>query len=298
MNEEVPGNLAEVQLKLAGWWDQVVVMLPNIVLAVVIVVVGWLLGRLFASATRKGMVRVGRSVQISGLAGKTVKLGVFVGGVAIALGVLQLDKTVASLLAGIGILGLALGFAMQDVVANFVSGILLAVRQPFRVGEVVEMGEFMGTIEAMDLWSTQGRTFAGQRVLMPNKSVLNHNIVNYATGEWRIDVSCGVSYADDLEAAQRVAREAAETIEGRLTERPVEVFYTGFGDSSIDFVVRTWIDSEKDSFLDVRSEVVKRVKAAFDREEITIPFPIRTLDVDIAGGGSLSEAVSRWRPES
>lgn len=106
-----------------------------------------------------------------------------------------------------------------------------------------------------------------------------------------MDVPVGISYGDDLERAERIAVEAVEGVPGRDPDRKVELFYGGFGASSIDFTLRFWIpfDNHELDYLAARSEAVKRVKAAFDAQGVTIPFPIRTLDFSKVGGRKLHQ---------
>jgi small conductance mechanosensitive channel len=155
-------------------------------------------------------------------------------GVFIALGVLKLDKTVMSLLAGAGVAALVLGFAFQDIAANMMAGILLSVRHPFRPGHLCEILDQEGVIEEVDLRFTVMRTLQGQMVFLPNKEVLGHPIKNFTlTGKRRVDLELGVAYGDDLQLAQRLAVEAAQDVAGRDKGRDVEAFYTALGESAV-----------------------------------------------------------------
>jgi small conductance mechanosensitive channel len=196
---------------------------------------------------------------------------------------------VTTLLAGAGVVGLALGFAFQDIASNFIAGILMAIRNPFLVGEIIETNGFTGTVREISLRSTVLDTFQGQKVILPNAKVFGDPIVNYsARGERRVDLACGVGYGDDLGHAQQVAVAAVEGLAARKDGKPVQLYYTEFGDSSINFVVRFWVDFMRQTdFLEAQSEAIKAVKAAFDRDGVTIPFPIRTLDFDPNGGVDL-----------
>ncbi len=214
-------------------------------------------------------------------------------GVMTSLGILNLSGVVTSLLAGVGIIGLALGFAFQDLTANFMAGILIAIRQPFDIDDVVETNNFTGTIEKVSLRSTSLRTFQGQIVLVPNKDIFGNPIVNYSvTRKRHIDLSCGVAYGDDLEKARDLAIQAVKTIDYIDTSKEVQLFYTEFGDSSINFEVRFWIEFKKQvDFLRAQSDAIIRIKRSFDQNGITIPFPIRTLDFGVVGGEKLAEAL-------
>ncbi len=271
--------ISKVLEKLDGWLEQLVLLLPNLLVALLVVVAFWLVAKL----VKKALARLLDPIvpgQIARLLGTLAYLATLIVGVSVALGIVGLQKTVASLLAGAGIVGLALGFAFQDIAANFMSGILLAIRRPFRVGELIETNDFFGTVQRITLRSTEIRTPPGQLVLVPNSQVFQNPIVNFSsTGERRVDLSVGVAYGDDLEKARTVAVAAVEKIEARQADRPVELFFEEFGDSSINFVVRFWIDfSRQAEYLAARSEAIERVKTAFDEAGLTIPFPIRTLD--------------------
>ncbi len=283
--------------KLAGWVEGAVLALPNLGVAVLIVVMAAVVARLVRRLVRSGLTRLTQRV---GHARNTVALlstlayaAVLAAGVFIALGVLRLDGVVTSLLAGAGIIGLALGFAFQDIASNFIAGVFMAVRSPFYVGDIVETNGFLGIVRAINLRTTALEVFDGPRVHLPNAKVFQEPLTNYSWRHLRrVDVPVGVGYGEDLPRVQRVAREAVEAVEGRSPGTGVEVFYTGFGESAIDVEVRFWVPYRTHAdYLGARSEAIVRLKAAFDREGIVIPFPIRTLDFGPRGGTPVHEAL-------
>jgi small-conductance mechanosensitive channel len=212
-------------------------------------------------------------------------------GIFISLGVLKLDKAVVSLLAGVGIIGLALGFAFQDMAANFMSGIAIAIKQPFKINDIIKSKDYFGTVKKINLRTTDILTPQGQIVLIPNKEVFQNALINFSeTGERRVDVKVGVSYGDDLEKVKRITLEAIKDIHNQNKEKPVELFYEEFGGSSINCAVRVWIsyNTNKD-FKKAVSEIIEKIKAAYDKNNISIPFPTTTLDFNIKGGEKLSE---------
>lgn len=279
--------------KLAGWGRQFVLLLPNLLLAVLVVVLTWLLARLARSMTARLLKRVSHSEQVNWLVAQAVYVAVFAAGTFIALGILGLDKTVASLMAGAGIVTLALGFAFQDIASNLLAGIYLSVRRPFRRGQLIKTQDYFGTVNQINLRWTEVYTQQGQLVMIPNKQVFENPIMNYsALGRRRIDLEVGVSYSDDLARAREVAIQAVEQVSARLPDRPVELFYEEFGRSSVNFVIRFWISfSKQPDYLGARSEAIERIKQAFDAEGITIPFPTRVLDFAIKEGSTLSEVL-------
>ncbi|GIV59321.1 MAG: mechanosensitive ion channel protein [Rhodothermaceae bacterium] len=287
--------LSRITNKLIGWLEALIALLPNLVLAVLVAIGFGLLARYGRRLTYRLLDRVSANRQVNRLLGSIVSVAVVAAGIFIALSILHLEDVVTALLAGVGIVGLALGFAFQDIVSNFVSGILLAFRRPFREGHYVEASGVSGTVEEVNLRTTIIRRTDGARVYVPNREVFGHQIVNYCEpGFRRVDVACGVAYGDDLEKAREVALEAVEDLPGRAKDRPLELFYESFGDSSINFVLRFWIPFQgpRDLF-EARSAAIRRIKRAFDAHGITIPFPIRTLDFGVVGGVKLAEALPK-----
>ena len=279
--------------KLTGWVQSAIVSLPNLVIAVLVFMLFYFGARIARNLIQRALDSVSHNRQVNGLIATSSYVALLIVGVMTALGILNLSGVVTSLLAGVGIIGLALGFAFQDLAANFMAGILIAIRQPFDIDDVVETNDFTGTIEKVSLRSTSLRTFQGQIVLVPNKDIFGNPIVNYSvTRKRRIDLSCGVAYGDDLERARDLAIEAVKTIDYLDTSKEVQLFYTEFGDSSINFDVRFWIDFKKQvDFLRAQSDAIIKIKRSFDANGITIPFPIRTLDFGVVGGEKLAEAL-------
>jgi small conductance mechanosensitive channel len=292
---DIDASFNQVLEKVARWIDGFVLMLPNLVGAILVAIAFALAARIAGGVVRRTLARVSSYTQVNHLLATVVSLAVLVTGLFVALGVVGLDKTVTSLLAGVGIIGLALGFAFQNIAANFISGVLLLLRRPFGANDVIRTNDYMGTVMTIDLRATIIRTFEGQLVTIPNSAVLENPIVNFtATGRRRVDIPVGVSYGDDLEKARRVALEALEGIDYRDLSRPLDLYYEGFGDSSINFTVRFWIEfGTQPDYLQARSDAVMRIKAAFDQNGITIPFPIRTLDFAKVGGQTLGDVFQR-----
>ncbi len=280
--------------KVSGWIRGFVLLLPNLLVAVVVLVAFWLAGKLVRNVLHRLLRRVSHSEQVNRLVGQTAYVALIAAGLFVSLGILGLQKTLASLLAGAGIIGLALGFAFQDIAANLMAGIYLSVQHPFRAGHLIESKDFFGLVKRVHLRWTEIRSQQGLVVLIPNKQVFENPILNYsASGRRRIDLRLGVSYGDDLEKVRRIGIRALEQVSTRKPDTEVELFYEEFGESSIDFVARFWIDftSKQVEYLQARSEAIERLKRAFDENGITMPFPTRTLDFGVKGGETLSEAL-------
>lgn len=286
--------VALIQTKLAGWLKALVEMLPNLVLAVLIVVGATLVARLVRRGVRHVVSRMTDSPTLRRLVGNAAYLSVVLIGTFGALNVLHLDKTVTSILAGVGILGLALGFAFQDIAANFISGIIMAAQRPIRVGELIGTNDHVGTVERIDLRTTELKDLQGIQVIIPNKEIFQSVLMNYSRhGIRRVDIGVGVSYSADLARVELVTVEAVRAIPDRAKEHGVELYYQEFGESSIDLEVRFWINAISNAhYNEMRSRAIKAIKVAYDREGISIPFPIRTVDLG-ARGGEVLDAVAR-----
>ncbi|MEP3390718.1 MAG: mechanosensitive ion channel family protein [Reichenbachiella sp.] len=277
--------------KLSSWLEAFTALLPNMVVAVFVLVVSYIVARMLKMAVNRLMARFSAKEAINSLFTTLVYLTTLAIGLMVALNVLHLEQTVTSLLAGAGIIGLALGFAFQDIAANFISGVLIAFRKPIQLGDIIETKSFMGTVEKIDLRVTMLRTFQGLHVIIPNKDVFQSPVTNYTkTSDRRIDLEVGVSYADDLEKVKKVAIEAVSELPYLLPNKEVELHYTAFGDSSINFKLMIWVHYPNEpGYLKAQSDAIIAVKKAFDANDITIPFPIRTMDFGIKGGKTLSE---------
>ncbi len=292
LSVDLNAALAQAQAKVVGWVEGLIEGLPNLIAALLVVVAFWILALVARRVTGRVMRRVSDHPAIADLVTNVVYLLVLATGAFLALGVLQLDKTVTSLLAGAGILGLALGFAFQSTAENFVAGTIMAFRRPFRIGDIIQTEGHTGVVEQLAMRATVLRMFDGRQVLIPNSKVFNNPILNWtARPGRRVDIEVGVTYDADLEKVRRVTIEALQGVEARDDALPTEAFFTGFGDSSIGLVARFWIAFHRQAdYFAARSEAIMHIKAAFDANGITIPFPIRTLDFGPVGGVTLAEA--------
>lgn len=276
--------------KLLLWLKDIIRLLPNIALAALILTIGFFLAGKLKVLLAKLIRRVVHIEALDDLINSLIYIFLLGVTVFMALSVLKLDKAVTSILAGAGILGLALAFAFQDIAANFMSGIFMSVRRPFVKGDIVKVKDYMGRIEEINLRDIVVRTFQGQMVIIPNKEVLQNPIENFSLlGKRRMDLAAGVSFGDDLEKVKKVAINAVKDIEGLAQEDDITFFYTEIGGSTINFTLRIWVNTpEQIPYLQVQSDAIIRIKYAFDANDIGLPFPITTLDFGIKGGVPLS----------
>ena len=202
----------------------------------------------------------------------------FTGKAVMFLGILvalsQLGIQLGPLLAGLGIAGFIIGFALQDTLSNFASGMMILVYRPYDVGDAVEAGGVMGSVKAMNLVSTTIATWDNQKLVVPNSKIWGDVIRNItAEPHRRVDMTFGISYADDVDHAERVLWDIIKGNELVLSEPEPVIALHSLGESSVDFVVRPWVKTS--DYWTLYWAVTREVKKRFDQEGISIPFPQR-----------------------
>ena len=286
--------------KLSAWVKTGIELLPNLAIAIVILIIFYGIGKLVRRLVSRVLHKTTDNKTIIDLLETIIGVLVVGVGVIIALGVVGLDGFVTSLLAGAGVIGLALGFAFQDIASNFIAGILLSIRHPFHKGDIIESQGHYGTVKELNLRTTLIKTPQGKTVYIPNKDVFGEPLENYSKDhERRIDLSCGVSYSDDLEKAKRVAIEAVESLDNINKDREIQFIYDEFGGSSINFKIRFWVDFHGNmDYLGARSDAIMAIKKKFDENDIDIPWPVRSVEFGVKGGNNLDSIMKQRDSQS
>lgn len=280
--------------KLESWLEATIKILPNIVVAILIAIFFSILARYAGKIMNNFLRRSKVSPQIANLLSSIFKVGVLITGLFIALDFLGLSGTVTSLLAGAGIVGLAIGFAFQDMTENLIAGIAMGIRKPFQIGDIVETDKVFGEVKTINLRNTLVETFSGQLEIIPNKILFRNILTNYSTkGIRRIEVPFGISYADDPDKATKIIVEHINQYKFVIKKEETAVYATDFGDSSVNLLLWFWIDyPSKTGYMQAKHEAIIGVKKALENADILIPFPIRTLDFGAKGGEKLNSMLS------
>ena len=265
--------------KIELWFHESVAALPNIIVAAIIVAGFFILSRFVHKLGRRFLERFSINRALNELMASSLQMAVVLVGVFIALGILNLEKTVTSLLTGAGIITFVIGFAFQDIAANFFSGILIAFKKPYQIGDVIEIEKNMGEVQEIELRSTMIRTFDGQDILIPNKNILTQVVTNYTYSPYRrVSIVVGVAYDSDLKKVVDVTTSALEKLDGRDPSIPVSVHFTDFGASSVNLSAEVWIDYKRNrTFPAVKHQGIMAIHEAFKQNGIEIPFPITQL---------------------
>jgi small conductance mechanosensitive channel len=263
-----------ISAQLNHWFEVGVRIIPNAVLALLIMFLFRYLASYGSRIMERVLGRASQNVGLVSLISAVVRILIVMVGLFFALGVLGLDKTVTSLLAGAGVLALAVGFAFQDLTTNFISGAFIVIQRPIEVGDVIETNGFTGKVKSIGLRSVKLDNFAGQLVEIPSKDIFQKPIVNFThSGERRVTILCGVSYQENLDNAERLAVSTISSLDFVRQTAQVEFSYTKFGENSIEFQIQFWIDQSKTTPGKSKSAAMKALKRAFDENNISIPVP-------------------------
>ncbi|GAB4018259.1 mechanosensitive ion channel family protein [Spirosoma koreense] len=269
-----------IYAELSIWLRAAVRYIPKVAVAILLLVFFTFLSRWFSRWLVRGLVRVSSNVSLINLTGAVIRVVVVAVGLFVALGILGLDKTVTSLLAGAGVIALAIGFAFQDLTANFISGTMIALARPIQLGDIVETNGYTGKVLDIKLRSIVIDNGQGQTVEIPSKDVFQKPITNFSRlGQRRIEVTAGVSYIDDLATAQRVAIAAIARLPFVLPDRPIEFHYRHFADTNVQFVIWFWVEYPKTNAQTALSEAMMAVKKTFDDHQILMVFAAQTFDL-------------------
>ena len=244
----------------------------SVLAAIVIFVVGRWLAKLISKLVGKGMAKAKVEETLANFAENLCYAALFVFVVIAALKKLGIDTT--SFIALIGAAGLAVGLALQGSLANFASGVLMLIFKPFKVGDFIEAAGAKGTVKEIQIFNTILAAPDNVQVIIPNAQVTGGNIKNYTVnGTRRVDLVVGVSYEDDLKKAKLIIEQVLENDVKVLKDPAPTVAVYELGDSSVNFVVRPWVNAA--DYWDVYFDITTKVKISLDENGISIPYPQR-----------------------
>ena len=239
----------------------------------IIILVSWILAVLISKAVKKAVVRIeSASALLKDFIVKITRKLIFIVGFVVALSMLGIN--VGPLLAAIGAAGFIIGFALQGTLSNFASGIMILIYRPYDVGDIIEVGGASGTVDAMTIVSTTLMTLDNQKIVVPNNMIWGDKITNFTGSEKRrVDMVFGIGYGDDIAKAQKILEEILVNHAAVLKDPEPVVKVHELADSSVNFVVRPWVETE--NYWDVYWDITRTVKERFDAEGVSIPFPQR-----------------------
>jgi len=246
----------------------------KIIAALVIFIVGRWVAKFLSKLVKKGMIKANVDETLAGFTQNLCYIALLAFVIIAALKKLGVPMTEFTVV--VGAAGLAIAFALQGSLANFASGVMLIIFKPFKAGDFVEAGGKAGTVQKIQIFNTILNSPDNVRIIIPNGQVTGGNIMNYTVnGTRRIDLVVGVSYEDDLKKAQQVIEKIISSDERILKEPVYTIAVSELGDSSVNFVVRPWVNVA--DYWAVRFDITEKIKLALDKNGITIPYPQRDI---------------------
>jgi small conductance mechanosensitive channel len=269
---QVETDPGAVLSKIECWIEGFLALVPNIGVALIVFLIfvafGWMAKRLFRHwARRRGRENLGEVL------GGLLRWAIIVLGLLLALTVVLPALQPADLVAGLGIGSVAIGFAFKDILQNWLAGLLILIRRPFRIGDQIVVTGYEGTVVRIDTRTTEIRTYDGRRVLIPNSDVYTNAVtVNTAYDKRRSEYDVGIGYGDDMPRACAVLLEAVRRAEGVEREPAPDVIPWSIDPSWVRLRVRWWTHSRWADVVDVQGRVIRSIKEALDEAGIDMPF--------------------------
>lgn len=282
MATEDTGSTAVIDLnpekalaQIDSWLDTATQLLPNVITALVFIIVMWYVARLIGFLVQKTATTRGRA-NLGQVFGGFLRWAVFAFGGLLALTIVLPNLNPADLVAGLGIGSVAIGFAFKDILQNWLAGMLLLLNQPFNVGDEVKVRGHEGTVERIESRATLIRTYDGQRVIIPNADLYTDVVqVITAYDARRMEMDFGIGYDDNIDEACQIMLDAVSGIEGIEPDPAPQALPWSLDASWVTIRVRWWVKPDG-PIIGTRVSVLKSVKAALDKAGIDIPFEIQT----------------------
>lgn len=270
----VSSRLAPAALKFRQMLGTTVQMLPLLLLAVLAVVLFALAGSWLSNRSAL-LRRLGLSELATNLGMRFVRLIVTSIGIIIALELLDATALVSAMLGVAGVIGIALGFAFRNIVENYLAGVLLSTRNPFAMGDFIQVDDMTGKVMRLTSRDTVLMTLDGNHLRIPNSQIITSPMINFSRNPLRrFEFTVGVSVDLDLLVVRQLAIATLQHMPGILAEPRPRVLVLELGDSTVTVRVMAWIDQRDTDFLKARSEAIRLVKTAFDNAGIEMPEPI------------------------
>jgi small-conductance mechanosensitive channel len=252
--------------------ENIVASIPNIITALTIFLISLYVAKWLSNGVKRVLLRRDAASGVTHLLADILRWTIIVFG---AITALQKFFNVTAFLTGLGILGFTIGFALQNVTQNFVSGIILLIQQPFKVGDEISVIGFEGVALQIDLRTTELQTLDGRIVILPNAEALAHPIVNYTRAHRRrVDLPMAVSHGKNPEKIRAALLEAMKDVPGFVTAPAPVVTFTNFGVTTIELLASFWVDTSLTTVHLAKDAALLGVKETFVSKKLGIPNPI------------------------
>lgn len=272
-------------------WDKSFLdFLPKVFLALIVLIFFYFFAKIIRKYSFKAYSRVSKKqTDLARFISSIIYIILIFAGIFIALDILGLEGVVTKLLAGAGIIGIIVGFAFKDIASNIFGGLVLNIQKPFKDDDWVKIDGNFGTINNIGWITTTIKTTTGQEIYVPNQIIYNNAFTNYSTyNKRRIVLQSAVTHDDDLDLVKQVALDEISQIESLLKTEVVDFYFTSIGSYAYNFEVRFWIKYTKNpDYLNAMSEAIMRIKKRFEKEGITIAYPVQSLNFGLKDGANI-----------
>lgn len=273
VSADVEQRLAPAVERFQRFGSQFVAMLPLIGVIALLVVILWMFGSVIARWNAP-VARFGINPLVWNLAQRMARGILVLGGLLLVFDLLGISAIVGALLGTAGVAGIVLGFAFREIAENYLAGVLLSIRRPFAIGDLVRIDEHEGHVLRLTSRELVLLSPAGTHVRLPNATVFKSIIQNFTHNpRRRLDFSIGVGAEEDVGTAMRIGQEALAALPGILSDPMPFIRVVNLGNSGIELKCFAWIDQRKTDILKVRSEAIRVVKNVFDKADIAMPDP-------------------------
>ena len=262
----------------AQFAHQAILFVPKLISALVIFFVALISSRLAAKGVRRLVARRVAKPEVLHLVTWPVRWAIIVMGTLTALQ--QVNFDVGAFLAGLGVAGLTIGFALQDTARNFIAGVLMLIRQPFAIGDAVCVAGYTGKVLDVNTRDITIQTWDGEHVILPNLQVLSGPIIDYSVlAARRRTIRIGLGYGQDIDVAREVFLGATRAVSGVAAAPAPMIHAEELGDYAVILALRFWINQREHNILDVHSDVIVAVNGAANQHGIDLPYPMQTVRV-------------------
>jgi len=272
---EIDLNPALAKEKIDSWLDGFIATLPNLTLAIVVFFVFLLIAVLVKKAVLKTASSRGRR-NLGEVMGGFLKAAIIMLGGLIAATIVVPTLNPGDLVAGLGVSSVAIGFAFKDILQNWLAGLLILIRQPFEIGDQIDVNGYEGTVAHIETRATIINTYDGQRAVIPNSDIYTTAVlVKTGNDVRRSQYDIGIGYADDIDEACEIIEREINKIDGVETDPSPEVFAWDLAASWVTLRARWWTNSKRGNIVKQRSDVIRAVKKALDAAAIDMPYDTR-----------------------
>ena len=271
-------------------WDETALhFLHKVLLAVIVLLLFIALAKIIYRYSVRNSAKTRlqkKQVDVAKFVSTVIYIALISVGVILSLEILGLESMLTKLLAGAGIIGIIAGFAFKDIASNLFAGLLLNMQKPFKDDDWVTLDGKYGSILKIGWITTSIKSISGQEIYVPNQLIYNSTFTNYSTfNQRRIILKTGVSYGDDLDKVKQVTLEEIQQVKAFLAIPGPDFYFTEIGSYSYNFEVRFWINFiNQTDYLEAMSEAIMRIKKRFEQENISIAYPVQSLDFGVKGG--------------